>query len=121
MQNKANFPVSQMNASYFKTKNYEPRTMNYEPIKQTQFVVSLSNHQTQLLWRTKPKNTSGFVDSLGEAASVFQAKLFSRKEVFYFLYLLFLRPCPKSVQRNFQKIEKFLIYFKPIIRNNPLI
>ena len=33
MQNKANLLDSQMNVSYAKIKNYELRTMNYEPIK----------------------------------------------------------------------------------------
>jgi RHS repeat-associated protein len=36
MQNKANLLDTQMNASYVKTKNYEQKTMNCEPLKQTQ-------------------------------------------------------------------------------------
>ena len=36
MQNKPNFPDAQMNISYVKIKSYEQRTMNNEPIKQTQ-------------------------------------------------------------------------------------
>jgi len=36
MQNKANLLDTQMNASYVKTKNYEQRTMDNEPIKQSQ-------------------------------------------------------------------------------------
>ena len=36
MQNKANLQVSQMNVTYVKTKNYEQKTMDYEPTKQTQ-------------------------------------------------------------------------------------
>jgi hypothetical protein len=36
MQNKANLLDSQMNVSYVKTKNYEQKTMDNEPVKQTQ-------------------------------------------------------------------------------------
>jgi hypothetical protein len=36
MQNKPNLRDSQMNVSYVKTKNYEQRTMDSEPIKQSQ-------------------------------------------------------------------------------------
>jgi hypothetical protein len=36
MQNKANLLDTQINASYVKTKNYEQKTMEEEPIKQTQ-------------------------------------------------------------------------------------
>jgi len=36
MQNKANLPDTQMNASYVKTKNYEQKPMDNEPTKQTQ-------------------------------------------------------------------------------------
>ena len=36
MQNKANLPDTQMNASYVKTKNCEQKTMDNEPTKQTQ-------------------------------------------------------------------------------------
>ena len=36
MQNKANLPDIQMNVSYVKTTNYEQRTMDNEPIKQSQ-------------------------------------------------------------------------------------
>jgi len=36
MQNKANLLDIQMNVSYVKTKNYEQRTMDNEPIKQSQ-------------------------------------------------------------------------------------
>jgi hypothetical protein len=36
MQNKANFSDNQMNASYVKTKNYEQKTAEEEPTKQTQ-------------------------------------------------------------------------------------
>jgi hypothetical protein len=47
MQNKANLLDTQMNVSYVKTKNYEQKTMDNEPIKQSQFVVSPSNQQSQ--------------------------------------------------------------------------
>jgi hypothetical protein len=54
MQNKPNLPDTQINASHFKTKNYEQNTMEAEPAKQsqnkpnqTQFMVSLSNQQSQ--------------------------------------------------------------------------
>jgi hypothetical protein len=54
MQNKPNFPDTQMNASLVKTKSYEQKTMNCEPAKQsqnkpnqTQFMASLSNQQSQ--------------------------------------------------------------------------
>jgi len=36
MQNKANLRHIQMNVSYVKTKNYEQKTMDNEPIKQSQ-------------------------------------------------------------------------------------
>ncbi len=36
MQNKANLQVSQMNATYVKTKTYEQKPMANEPLKQTQ-------------------------------------------------------------------------------------
>ncbi len=36
MQNKPNFPDTQLNASYVKTKNYEQKTAEEEPTKQTQ-------------------------------------------------------------------------------------
>jgi hypothetical protein len=36
MQNKANLPDTQMNASYVKTKNYEQNTMEEKPAKQSQ-------------------------------------------------------------------------------------
>jgi hypothetical protein len=36
MQNKANLLDSQMNVSYVKTTSYEQKTMNCEPIKQSQ-------------------------------------------------------------------------------------
>jgi hypothetical protein len=36
MQNKANLPDTQMNATCVKAKNYEQNTMEEEPTKQTQ-------------------------------------------------------------------------------------
>jgi hypothetical protein len=36
MQNKPNFPDTQMNATYVKRKNYEQNTMEAEPAKQSQ-------------------------------------------------------------------------------------
>ncbi len=36
MQNKPNLPDTQMNASYVKRKSYEQKTMDNEPIKQSQ-------------------------------------------------------------------------------------
>jgi len=36
MQNKANLPDTQMNASYVKTKTYEQKPMDNKPTKQTQ-------------------------------------------------------------------------------------
>ncbi len=86
-----------MNTTYVKIKNYEQKTMNYEPAKQTQsnpiYGEPVEPSKPISLVAARPlKYTSGFVDSLGEAVSVFQAKLFSRKEVFIFLYLLKLRP-----------------------------
>ncbi len=36
MQNKPNLLNTQMNTSYVKTKNYEQKTIDNEPIKQTQ-------------------------------------------------------------------------------------
>ncbi len=57
MQNKPNLPVSQMNVSYVKIKNYEQRTMDNEPIKQTQskpisiFVRRSLRHQVSFVIR----------------------------------------------------------------------
>jgi hypothetical protein len=36
MQNKANLPDTQINVSHVKTKNYEQKTKEEEPTKQTQ-------------------------------------------------------------------------------------
>jgi len=36
MQNKANLRDIQMNVTYVKIKKYEQKTMNHEPLKQTQ-------------------------------------------------------------------------------------
>ena len=52
MQNKANFPDTQMNASYVKTKNYEQNTMEAEPAKQTQSNPIKANFYT----KAGPKN-----------------------------------------------------------------
>jgi hypothetical protein len=47
MQNKPNLPDTQINASHVKTKNYEQKTMNCEPTKQSQN----KPNQTQFLYR----------------------------------------------------------------------
>ncbi len=44
MQNKANLPDTQMNASHVKTKNYEQKTTANEPIKQTQSNPTCGEH-----------------------------------------------------------------------------
>jgi hypothetical protein len=65
MQNKPNFPESEMNISYAKTTNYEQNTMEAEPAKQsqnkpnqTQFMVSLSNQQSQFPYQNSTTDKS---------------------------------------------------------------
>jgi len=65
MQNKANFPDTQMNASLFITMNYEHRTMNYEiknkansNPKQTQYKANTNPIQSQYKPNTKPNKAN---------------------------------------------------------------
>jgi len=69
MQNKANFPDTQMNASLFITMNYEHRTMNYEiknkansNPKQTQYKANTNPIQSQTKPISETKNAVAYDD-----------------------------------------------------------
>ena len=71
MQNKANLLDTQMNISYIKTKNYEQPTwtMNQQnKPNQTQFMVSLSNQQSQFRRHRRRKTKRPFDFSKGRCS-----------------------------------------------------
>ncbi len=123
MQNKANLLRIQMNVTYVKTKTYEQRTMDDKPIKQSQ-TKPISTLKTLLidgeqaigglggfgaaLVTAGPKNTEA-ASSIPSAKPplYFQAKLFSRKEVFYFCNIYGLaRNVFKKFLKNLKKSSR---------------
>ncbi len=101
MQNKANLQDSQMNVTYVKTNNLQQKTMNYEPIKQTQ-------SKPISLVTAGPKNTwAASAIPSPKPPLFFQAKLFSRKEVFYFCNIYGLaRNVFKKFLKNLKKSSR---------------